>query len=168
MSGRRFPAIVPTAPQGTLADSRRGPPSGAQALRRFGNVVGVNFEKVVFGFFVLLAATLNFGFFIGDIDDPTVHNVNELYAAVVVNVIAAVLKFGDRTQIGAVHLSTSLVASIQLIAAAAVYVYATQASAEGLTPESMSSVVSLSGGALLANIVSVVLLVVETVSFQRR
>jgi hypothetical protein len=29
-------------------------------------------------------------------------------------------------------------------------------------------VVSLSGGALLANVVSVVLLVVETVSFQRR
>jgi hypothetical protein len=29
-------------------------------------------------------------------------------------------------------------------------------------------VVSLSGGALLANVVSVILLVVETVSFQRR
>ena len=27
----------------------------------------MNLEKVVFGFFVLLAATLNFGFFIGDI-----------------------------------------------------------------------------------------------------
>jgi hypothetical protein len=31
----------------------------------------MNLEKVVFGFFVLLAATLNFGFFIGDIDDPS-------------------------------------------------------------------------------------------------
>jgi hypothetical protein len=30
----------------------------------------MNLEKVVFGFFVLLAATLKFGFFIGDIDDP--------------------------------------------------------------------------------------------------
>ena len=30
----------------------------------------MNLEKVVFGFFVLLAATLNFGFFIGDINDP--------------------------------------------------------------------------------------------------
>jgi len=141
---------------------------GGSARRPFGNVGGVNFEKVVFGFFVLLAATLNFGFFIGDIADPAVHNVNELYLAVVVNVIAAVLKFGDRSQIGAVHLSTSLVACIQLLAAASVYVYATQAAAEGLTASSMSSVVSLSGGALLANIVSVVLLVIETVSFQRR
>ena len=141
--------------------SAPGPPG-------LGNVGSVNFEKVVFGFFVLLAATLNFGFFIGDISDPAVHNVNELYLAVVVNIIAAVLKFGDRTQIGAVHLATSLVACIQLIAAASVYVYATQATVAGLTAESMSSVVSLSGGALLANIVSVVLLVIETVSFQRR
>ena len=69
----------------------------------------MNLEKVVFGFFVLLAATLNFGFFLGDIDDPTVHNVYELFAAVVVNLVATVLKFGDRTQIGAVHLATSLV-----------------------------------------------------------
>ena len=28
----------------------------------------MNLEKVVFGFFIVLAATLNFGFFIGDID----------------------------------------------------------------------------------------------------
>ena len=79
----------------------------------------MNLEKVVFGFFVVLAATLNFGFFIGDIDDPNVHNPYELFAAVVVNLIATVLKFGDRTQIGAVHLATSLVADLQLIAASA-------------------------------------------------
>ena len=60
----------------------------------------MNFEKVVFGFFVLLAATLNFGFFIGDIDKPELHNIYELMAAVVVNLIVTVLKFGDRTQMG--------------------------------------------------------------------
>jgi hypothetical protein len=127
----------------------------------------MNLEKVVFGFFVLLAATLNFGFFIGDIADPTYHNISELFAAVVVNLIATVLKFGDRTQIGAVHLATSLVADLQLISAALAWGYATQISSEGLTGQAMSSVVSLSGGALFANIVSVVLLVVETVSFHR-
>ena len=42
----------------------------------------MNLEKVVFGFFVLLAATLNFGFFIGDLGDPELHNSYELYAAV--------------------------------------------------------------------------------------
>jgi Family of unknown function (DUF6394) len=86
--------------------------------------VRVNLEKVVFGFFVLLAATLNFGFFIGDIDNPELHNPYELFAAVVVNLIATVLKFGDRTQIGAVHLATSLVADLQLIGAALMFGYA--------------------------------------------
>ena len=81
-------------------------------------------RKGHFGFFVLLAATLNFEFFIGDIANPVLHNVYELFAAVVMNLIATVLKFGDRTQIGAVHLATSLVADLQLISAALVWAYA--------------------------------------------
>ena len=129
----------------------------------------MNLEKVVFGFFVVLAATLNFGFFIGDLGDPELHSVYELFAAVAVNLVATVLKFGDRTQLGAVHLATSLVASLQLIAAAVVWTYAANVLTDGtLTVEQTAAVVSLSGGALFANIVSVVLLVVETVSFQRR
>ena len=42
----------------------------------------MNLEKVIFAFFIVLALTLNFGFFIGDIDDPVHHNVYELYAAI--------------------------------------------------------------------------------------
>lgn len=128
----------------------------------------MNLEKVLFGFFVLLAATINFGFFLGDMSNPRLHNAWELYLAVVVNLIATILKLGDRTQIGAIHLATSLVADIQLIGAAAFYVYATQVSAAGLDIRAISSVVSLSGGALLANCVSIVLLVAETVSYRRR
>ncbi len=128
----------------------------------------MNLEKVIFGFFVLLAATLNFGFFIGDIAIPELHNEYELFGALVVSLIATVLKFGDRTQIGAVHLATSLVADLQLIIAALVWGYAAHVSTEGVTGHAMSSVVSLSGGALLANLVSVVLLVTETVSFHRK
>ena len=128
----------------------------------------MNLEKVIFGFFVLLAATLNFGFFIGDISIPELHNEYELFGAIVVSLIATVLKFGDRTQIGAVHLATSLVADLQLIIAALVWGYAAHISTEGVTGQHMASVVSLSGGALLANLVSVVLLVIETVSFHRR
>ena len=128
----------------------------------------MNLEKVVFGFFVLLAATLNFGFFLGDIADPQLHNVYELFAALVVSLIATVLKFGDRTQIGAVHLATSLVADLQLIAATLTWAWAVHVSAGGLTESATASMVSLSGGALLANMVSVVLLVVETVSYHRR
>ena len=128
----------------------------------------MNLEKVIFGFFVLLAATLNFGFFIGDISIPELHNEYELFGALVVSLIATVLKFGDRTQIGAVHLATSLVADLQLVSAALVWGYAAHISADGVTGHAMASVVSLSGGALLANLVSVVLLVIETVSFHRR
>ena len=127
----------------------------------------MNLEKVVFGFFVVLAATLNFGFFLGDLGNPELHSVYELFAAVVVNLVATVLKFGDRTQIGAVHLATSLVADLQLVAAGVVWVWAAEISAAGITAESTASVVSLSGGALLANLVSVVLLVIETVTFHR-
>ena len=129
----------------------------------------MNLEKVIFGFFVLLAATLNFSFFIGDIADPNLHNIYELFAALTVSLIATVLKFGDRTQIGAVHLATSLVASLQLVAAGGLWAYYNNIS-EGaaMTPEQISSVVSLSGGALFANVISVTLLVVETVAFRRQ
>ncbi len=122
--------------------------------------------KVAFGFFILLALTLNFGFFIGEIDNPAHHNVYELFAAIVASLIATVLKFGERTQIGAVLLSASLVADLQLIAAAVVWAVAVHVTDVGLTPAVMASIVSLSGGALLANLVSAALLTVETVRLQ--
>ena len=127
----------------------------------------MNLEKVVFGFFVLLAATLNFGYVTGDLGNPQHHNVLELYAAVVVNVIATILKFGDRTQIGAIHLATSLVATIQLIAAAVAWIWYTQIQVGEVSTHSMASVVSLALGALLANVVSVVLMIIETANFRR-
>ncbi len=128
----------------------------------------MNFEKIVFGFFITLAATLNFGFTIGNIADPQLHNVWELSAAIVVSLIATVLKFGDRTQLGAVHLATSLVADLQLIASAVVWtVYAQVMQADPLGAHQMSTVVSLSAGALLANIISVVLMISESVMLRR-
>ena len=84
----------------------------------------MNLEKVIFGFFVILACALNFGFFLGDIGRPELHHPGELFAAVTVNLIALVLKFGDRTQLGAIHLSTSLAACIQLLAAALYWTWA--------------------------------------------
>jgi hypothetical protein len=124
----------------------------------------MSLEKVIFGFFIVLAMTLNFGFFIGEIDNPMHHHVYELYAAIVVNLIATVLKFGDRTQIGAVHLATSLVAVLQLVAAAVVWV-AFSGGVDASTP--ITRVVSLSGGALMANVISVILLLAETITLRR-
>ncbi|MCW8906301.1 MAG: DUF6394 family protein [Sedimenticola sp.] len=127
----------------------------------------MNPEKVVFGFFIVLALTLNFGFFVGEIDNPDHHHVYELFAVVVVNLVATLLKFGDRTQMGAILLATSLVAVLQLLAAALVWAMAVHVTGSGLTPIVMASIVSLSGGAMLANVISVVLLVIETVMLRR-
>jgi hypothetical protein len=125
----------------------------------------VNFEKVVAGFFIILAMTLNFGFFYGDMNDISHHSKYELFAAIIVNLIATTLKLGDKTQMGSVLLATSLVADIQLIVAATVwtmgvYVYT-------MDSEMISIVISLAGGALLANVVSVILYVGDTLKSKR-
>lgn len=127
----------------------------------------MNTEKVVFAFFIVLALTLNFGFFLGEMTTPEHHNVYELFAALVVSLIATVMKFGDRTHMGAMLLATSLVADLQLIIAAVIWGYAAHASEIGLDDAAIASVVSLSGGALLANILSAVLLTIETVMIRR-
>ncbi len=124
-------------------------------------------EKVIFAFFIVLALTLNFGFFIGEHDDPAHHNVYELFAAIVINLIATILKLGERTQVGAVLLATSLVAVLQLLIAALVWGIAAHVSEAGLTPEATTAIVSLAGGAMLANFISVTLLVIDTVRFNR-
>lgn len=127
----------------------------------------MNLEKVVFGFFIILAMTLNFGFVLGEIDNPEHHHVHELFAAIVVNLIATVLKFGERTQIGALHLASSLVADLQLLTAAGVWGISMHVTGVGMTAEVTASVVSLAAGALAANLLSVILLLVETTNLRR-
>lgn len=127
----------------------------------------MNLEKVLFGFFVLLALTLNFGFVMGDIDNPDHHHAYELFAAIVVSLVATILKLGDRSHIGATLLATSLVADLQLVVAACVWGWMTQISETGMTPGSMASIVSMAGGAMVANLASVVVLIIETVNIRR-
>lgn len=127
----------------------------------------MNLEKVIFGFFLILALTLNAGFVIGDVDDPTHHHVTEFFFVLVVNLVATGLKLGDRSQIGALLLATSLVADLQLIAAAIFWAFAAHVAETGMTPEVTVTIVSLSAGALVANIVSVTVLVAETLMLRR-
>ena len=68
---------------------------------------------------------------------------------------------------GAVLLATSLVAVLQLVAAALVWAIAVHITTGGLTPSVMASIVSLSGGAMLANVISVVLLIIEISTLRR-
>jgi len=125
----------------------------------------MNLEKVVSGFFIIFAMTLNFGFFYGDMTDIALHSKYELFAAIVVNLIATTLKLGDKTQMGSVLLATSLVADIQLIAAATVWTIG--AHVYTMDIEMTSIVVSLAGGALAANVISVILYVGDTLRSKR-
>ena len=50
----------------------------------------MNFEKAMFAFFIVLALTLNFGFFIGDIDNPAHHDGLELAGALAVSVLLSI------------------------------------------------------------------------------
>ena len=127
----------------------------------------MNPEKVIFGFFIILSLTTNFGFFVGDISNPDYHDEWHLFVTLVVNAIATVLKFGDRSHLGATLLATSLAAMIQLCAAATVWAIALYGTGTGLTPVITVSIVSLSGGAMIANVISVVLLIIETMMQQR-
>lgn len=125
----------------------------------------MNLDKVISGFFIILAMTLNFGFFYGEINAVESHSKYELFAAIVINLIATILKLGDKTQLGSVLLATSLVADIQLITAAVVWTIAVYTT--GVNSEVMAGIVSLSGGALLANITSVALYVGDTLKSKR-
>lgn len=125
----------------------------------------MNLDKVISGFFIILAMTVNFGFFYGDMDTIAHHSKYELFAAIVVNIIATTLKLGDKTQMGSVLLATSLVADIQLIIAAVVWAVASYNYT--MDTEIISIIISLSGGALLANITSVALYIGETIKSKR-
>lgn len=127
----------------------------------------MNLDKVLFGFFVLFALTLNVGFVYGNIAIAEHHHVWELFAALIVSLIATVMKFGDRTHMGAVLLASSLVADLHLITAAIVWGISSQVFSSGDDVSVVSSVVSLAAGALVANLVSVVLLIVETLTLRR-
>lgn len=125
----------------------------------------MNLSKVIAGFFIILAMTVNFGFFYGDPTDPSIHNKYELFAAIIINLIATVLKLGDKTQMGSVLIATSLVADLQLIAAATVWtIFGT---GDTLDPSTLGIIISLSGGALLANITSVILYIGDTLKSKR-
>jgi hypothetical protein len=118
----------------------------------------MNLERVVFCFFIVLALALNVVFVIGDIENPEHHSVWVLTIVIFVNLIATGLKLGDRTQVGAVLLATSLVADLLLVTSAVIWVVHVN---DIGVPEShdMVAIVSLSVGALVSNLISVTVLV---------
>ena len=127
----------------------------------------MNLERVVFGFVIILALSFTFAFVAGDIDEASHHNVWVLTIAILVNLIATGLKLGDRSQVGALLLASSLVVDVLLIAARVVWIITENETASGPGPESIANIVSLAAGALIASIVTVVILVGDALISRR-
>ena len=127
----------------------------------------MNLERVIFGFFVILALTLNVIFVMGDIDNIEHHNVWILTLAILISLCTTGLKLGDRSQIGALLLAASLVADLLLIAARIVWIVAENETPAGPGPESITMIVSIAGGALVANIISCIIVIGDTLMSRR-
>lgn len=124
----------------------------------------MNLEKVVFGFFIVLALTLTVAFVLSGTDNSA-QSIWILFAAVAVNLVATALKLGDRSQVGALLLATALVADLQLITASLIWTFAEDVG--GVASGTMASIVALAGGAMVANIVSVTMVVSDTLISSR-
>jgi cytochrome b561 len=124
-------------------------------------------ERLVFGFVIILALTFTFAFVMGDIDNPNHHNVWMLTIAILINLIATGLKLGDRSQLGALLLASSLVVDVLLIAARVVWVVTENQTPVGPSPETMANIVSMAGGALIASLVTVIIVVGDALISRR-
>ena len=90
-----------------------------------------------------------------------------LFAALIVGLISSGLKLGDRSQLGALVLAASLVANLLLMIAVSVWAISEGSMEQTISPGLMASVVSMAYGALAANIVSVAVLVSDTLMSRR-
>ncbi|MCH2190556.1 MAG: DUF6394 family protein [Gammaproteobacteria bacterium] len=127
----------------------------------------MNLEKVIFAFFIILALSVNTSFFISGLIAPDNLQAIELWLALSVSLICTFLKFGDRTQFGSTVLASSLVVDILLIAAAIIWGIASFDSSALLSTAQTATILSLAGGALVANLLSVILLIIETSQLRR-
>ncbi|SEK80334.1 DUF6394 family protein [Halomonas daqiaonensis] len=127
----------------------------------------MNFERVVFGFFIILTLSLNVAFVAGGLETAAHHNVWVLTLAIIVNLVAIGLKLGDRSQTGALLLASGLVAGLLLITARVVWIVAEPAGGGGPGPAGMADIVSIATGALVANIIATMILVGDTLLSRR-
>jgi hypothetical protein len=102
-------------------------------------------KKLIADFFVLMALTTSVSY----IAHP---NIYELITALTLNLIATILKIGSRGMLSVEYLTTSIVADFHLIPALFMHLSGDVAEA-----------ISLVWGAAIANIVSVVILLIEAI-----
>ncbi len=105
----------------------------------------MSFKKIFNHFFILMALTTNISFLIYP------HPI-EIVITVFANLTATILKIGESRVLSTELLATSLVADLHLIPAIFVFFLG-----------NVDEAISLAYGALAANIVSVILFVIETI-----
>ncbi len=105
----------------------------------------MKYKKIVTDFFILMALTTNVSF----IASP---NIYELVITVAANLAATILKIGEGKVLSTEMLASSLVADLHLIPALFIYSVGNQVEAVGLAQ-----------GALAANVISVVISIIETI-----
>lgn len=105
----------------------------------------MDWGKVIYIFFSLMSFTTIAGFIYD-------HNPINLYIAVSLNLISTVLKVGVRNLLAAELLASSLVADLHLLPAFFVLQFA----------NNIDTAIALSIGALIANAVSVALVLIES------
>ncbi|EAI4447273.1 DUF6394 family protein [Campylobacter sp. CNRCH_2016_3089] len=110
----------------------------------------MNWGKVIYIFFALMSLTTTAGF---------LYDQNEvaLFIAACVNLISTLLKIGVRNFLAAELFASSLVADLHLIPAFALI---------QINPEANIMVYTLAIGALIANIFSMILVIVDSVKSQ--
>ena len=127
----------------------------------------MNLEKVIFGFFIVLALSLNVAFVFGELAESGHHSLWMLFTALLASLFTTGLKIGDRTQIGAITLSTSLVTNLLLMIAITYWAIGEGGMDASPSHDRMVTIISLASGALVANIVSVLMLVTDTLMSRR-
>ncbi|WP_163327564.1 DUF6394 family protein [Desulfurobacterium thermolithotrophum] len=106
----------------------------------------MDWSKVGTTFFIMMSLTTTVGFVYDG--DPY-----ELIASVVFNLIATILKLGSKKTLSAELLATSLAADLHLIPALIFYELGTRS----------TLVEAFAWGALVANVFSVILVIIETI-----
>ena len=107
--------------------------------------MGKKSKKLIADFFMLMALTTSVSY----IANP---NTYELITAVTLNLIATILKIGTRGILNIEYLATSIVADFHLIPALFIH-----------TAGDIAEATSLVWGAVVANIVSIVIMLIEAI-----
>jgi hypothetical protein len=121
----------------------------------------MNLREIIYGVLLILAFTSNFNFFYSYHGDFSIPNIIFLGIAIFLNFGVVFKKINDdEHDLGGVFLSTSIVALIQLCLAACILGYYNYYAV--IDTVVAKSIISLSGGALLANGLSIVMYMIYT------